>query len=406
MSNKPLEGIRVVEMGTYVAVPIAARIMADWGAEVIKVEAPNGDFYRTTAGKFFQLPAEEDCNVIFQPMNANKKDLCLNLKTSEGKEALMKLLGTADIFLTNTRPMPLEKLGFGYDMLKEKFPRLICGYFAGFGEKGPDKDRAGFDVAAFWARGGALVDWSVSESMPPKPFPGFGDGAVSTALLSGLLAALYRRERTGLGDEINISLFGTSLWYNFSSVLTGQPQFGHKYPKSRYGQSDPMSPLYKTKDGDWLLISETNWDTKHPKLLKLIGQEKYIGDPRFATLQTTRKHMPEVVKIIEEGFAKTSTAEALAGLSAMDTVHEKLANPADLYKDKQAWANDYLREITFPNGAKVVYPNNPIQFGSLPTPDYNLAPNLGEHSVEILTELGYSESEIEAMAEKNAIVKR
>lgn len=405
-NNRPLEGVRVVELGTYVAVPTAARMMADWGADVIKVEAPSGDYYRTHAGRFFRLPNEENFNIIFQPMNVNKRDLSLNLKATEGKEAMMKLLSTADIFITNTRPKPLEKLGFGYEVLKEKFPKLICGYFAGFGEKGPDKDRAGFDTAAFWARGGALVDWSAAESTPAKPFPGFADTAVCTALLSGLLAALYRREHTGLGDEINISLFGTSLFYNNASVITGQPQFGNTFPKSRYAQSDPMAPLYKTKDGDWLLITETNWDTKYPRMLKLIGQEKYIDDPRFKTLESTRQHMPEVIKIIEEGFAQTSTSDALAGLVAMDTVHEKLASPTDLYKDEQAWANGYLREVSFPGGQKVVYPNNPVQFGTVPTAEFNLAPKLGEHSAEILKELGYSTADIAAMAENKAIFVR
>lgn len=406
MDNRPLEGIRVVELGTYVAVPTAARMMADWGADVIKVEAPSGDYYRTHAGRFFRLPDSEDFNVIFQPMNANKRDICLNLKAPEGKDALMKLLSTADIFITNTRPKPLEKLGFGYEILKEKFPRLICGYFSGFGEQGPDKDRAGFDTAAFWARGGALVDWAVAESTPSKPFPGFADGATSAAFLSGLLAALYHRERTGLGDAVNISLLGTSLWFNNASVITGQERFGNTFPKSRYAQSDPMAPLYKTADGDYLLITETNWDTKHDRILTLIGQEAYVGDPRFATLETVRQHMPEVVKIIEAGFAKTPTAVIMAGLVELDTVHEKLASPADLCKDQQAWANDYLREVTFPGGETVVYPNNPVQFGSVPTPDYQLAPKLGEHTAEILKELGYSDREITTMAEAKAAVVR
>ena len=404
--NRPLAGVRVVELGTYVAVPTAARMMADWGADVIKVESPKGDYYRYHAGRFFNLPDSEDFNVIFQPMNANKRAVCLDLKSADGKEALMKLLGTADIFITNTRPKPLEKLGFSYKTLSEKFPRLICGYFSGFGEKGPDKDRAGFDTAAFWARGGALIDWAVAESIPSKPFPGFADGATAAAFLSGLLAALYRRERTGKGDAINISLLGTSLWYNNASVITGQSQFGNTFPKSRYAQSDPMSPLYKTADNDWLLITETNWDTKHDRLLRLIGQEKYVGDPRFATLESTRQNMKEVVQILEEGFAKTPTKAIMDGLVEMDTVHEKLASPAELCGDQQAWANDYLREVSFPGGESVIYPNNPVQFESLPVPEYNLAPKLGEHTGEILKELGYSEEKIRAMAEEKSIVTR
>lgn len=242
-----------------------------------------------------------------------------------------------------------------------------------------------------------LIEWMSAESTPSKPFPGFADGATSTALLAAILAALYRRERTGLGDEINISLLGASLFYNAGGVLTGQPQFGFHYPKSRYTQSDPMAPPFKTQDGDWLFVTETNWDTKYPAILKMIGKEEYIDDPRFKTLESTRQSMADVIKIIEDGFAHTPTAVCLAGLQAIDTVHEKLANPADLYKDEQAWANGYLREVTFPRGQKVVYPNSPVQFGSMETPEYNLAPYLGTHSVEVLKEIGYSDSEIEAV---------
>ncbi len=403
--DRPLKGIRVVELGTHVAVPLATRVMADWGAEVIKVEPPQGEAYRTM-GRMFQLPFEEDHNVIFQPMNGNKKSMCINLKEEEGLQALYNLLETADVFVTNTRPKALEKYGLNYENLSQRFPRLIFGHFSGFGEKGPDKDRPGFDAAAFWARGGTQIEWMVKESIPSKPFFGFGDSTVSSAFLSGLLGALYQREKTGKGEHVQISLFGTALWYNNAGVILGQPQFGHKYPKSRYQQPDPMFALYQTKDEDWMLIAETRWEKNIVEYLKLLNLEEYIGDDRFMSYSAAQKNVSEITHIFEEAFRKVSTKDVVDTMIRIDTVHEVIANPADLYQDKQAWANGYLREIEFPSGDKMVIPNSPVQFAGMEPAGFTIAPNLGADSNEILKSLGYDDSKIRALNESKAVVQR
>lgn len=403
--SKPLEGLRVVEMGTHVAVPKAARMMADWGAEVIKVEPPRGEVWRTI-GRVWSLPHSADNNVVFQNENANKKAISLNLKTQEGKDALLKLISTADVFLTNTRPVPLEGLGLDYESLKEKFPKLIYAHFSGFGDKGPDKDRAGFDVAAFWARCGVLVEWSPAESIPSKPTPGFGDGAVASALLAGILAALIKRDRTGEGEKISASLYGSALWYNGIGVINGQEKFGHVYPKQRKRPVSPLSPLYKTKDGDWLLIAEQDWDGKHPDLFKLVHMDAYIGDERFKTIEDARKHMPEIVTLFDEHFGQMDTKTLMEGLSALDIVHEKLANPRDICKDPQAWENGFLYEQTMEDGSTVVLPTNPIHFESYGEVPFNLAPHLGEHTVDILKDIGYSDADIELLLKNKAAVQK
>ena len=155
---RPLEGIRVVELGTHVAAPVIARLCADWGADVIKVESPKGEAYRTV-GSAWKLPAAEDNNPIFQPHNMNKRSLCLNLKTDEGREALMTLLERADVFVTNTRVQALERLGIGYEQIKERCPQLVYAVCTGFGMEGPDRDGPGFDSASFWGRGGMMAEW-------------------------------------------------------------------------------------------------------------------------------------------------------------------------------------------------------------------------------------------------------
>ena len=181
--NSPLEVLKVIELSTHVAVPKAARIMADWGADVIKVEPPRGEGWRVM-GTAYALPCKDDNNPLFQSENANKKSIALNLKSEEGLGVLLKLLGNADVFMTNTRSRSLKKLGLDYETISSKFPKLIYAHFSGFGDDGPEKDRPGFDVGAFWARGGALVEWVLEGNTPSKPVPGFGDGASGSALLA------------------------------------------------------------------------------------------------------------------------------------------------------------------------------------------------------------------------------
>lgn len=400
---KLLEGIKVIEMGTHVAVPKAARLMAEWGAEVIKVENPSGDPYRNTIPTFWGLPVEDGNAPIWENENSNKQDICLNLKNPDALDILHKLLEDADVFLCNTRPKSLEKMGLDYEALKQRYPRLICAYFSGFGEEGPDKDRPGFDVTAFWARCGALTEWPYAEHGPFKPTAGFGDGATGSMLLAGVLAALYRREKTGKGERVATSLYGTALWYNSTGVVRGQPQYQSKVPQSRIGQL-PFSPLFRSKDGDWFMMSITRWPTEGDNVLKALGLDEYVGDPRLASSAIGREHSGEIIPILDARFAELSTEEIVAALSAVDANFSKLSNVYDLYEDEQAWANDYLYEQTMASGKKVVLPRTPVKFTEDSELPRNLAPMLGEHTAAILAGLGYSEEQIQAMEADKAVV--
>lgn len=402
--SRSLDGIKIVEMATHVAVPMATRLLADWGAEVIKVEAPQGDPYRVY-GHGFGLPFEEDHNVIFQPYNINKKSICIDIKKQDGVDALFKLLETADVFAVNTRMKSLEKLGLTYDTLKEKFPKLIMAHVSGYGEDGPDKDAPGFDAAAFWARSGVLLEWKDKDSVPFKPFFGYGDCTVSMALTAGILNALFNRERTGHGEFVRTSLFGCGIWYNNAGVIMSQPQFGHIYPKSRYSQSDPLMNSYLTKDGDWVMVADSFYDKNYPLYFNLLGLNEHLDDPRWNSLAGAREHMEEVVRAFEEGFLKVSTEEALALFEAHDIVNQRLRNPAEVYKDEQAWANEYVREMTFPSGDTMVLPNNPIKFSEIEKPDFCAAPYLGGDSDRILKDLGYTEEKIKELYENKAIIQ-
>lgn len=392
--SKHLEGIRVIELGTHVAVPKAARIMADWGAEVIKVEPPKGEPWRTM-GPAYEMPASPENNPIFQVENMNKKSVALNLKTPEGHDAMVALLKSADVFITNTRLKGLEKLGLGYEEIKKVNPKLIYVHFGAYGQQGPEKDFPGFDIAAFWAKSGALVEWTLKEDKPFKPQPGVGDGACGSIMLSSILAALIKRGRTGEGELIQTSLYSAALWYNSIGLLCGQPKYGLKFPKEIH--TDPLVPPYRSKDGYWVMACSPSWSDLYPKVFKLIGLESYIGDPMLHERDAARQNYHKVCGIIADAWSKMTAEELVTAFSQNGIVCVKLLGPNDLYDDPQAWANDYLAHVTLENGDDLVVPRVPVQFGSDENAELKLAPMLGADTDAVMSELGYTKEQIDAL---------
>ena len=399
-----LEGIKVIELGTHVAIPNATRLLADWGAEVIKVEPPRGEAWRVI-GNSYGFPYSPDCNPVFQTPNANKKGIALNLKEPKGRELMMELLQDADIFMTNTRMNGLKKLGLDYDSLKDRFPKLIYIHFTGYGPDGPEKDRPGFDVTAYWAKAGMPLEWSLNEAQPFRPLPGFGDATVGFINLSAALAALWNREKTGQGEFVRTSLFSGALWFNNCGILSAQFQ-PEKYPRSRYEQPTPYHLTYQTKDEDYFFFSATNWDNMYDKLLAKLGMEEYIGDARFATLAEARKHLDVLAPLLDEAFVKMTTQEVSDVFNELDVVFQVVLNPKDLVKDEQAWVNGYLFETAMEDGRKVVLPAPPIKFTNAATHEFRLAPQLGEHTAEILQKLGHSPEEIKQLQQERVIVSQ
>ena len=216
--NLPLEGVKVVEMSTVVAAPTTARMLCAYGADVIKVEGLDGDVMRT-GGVHEYTPYADDLNPLFTIHNSNKKFISLNYKTAEGKKILLDLIKDADVFITNVREKSLVRNGLDYETIKEINPSLIYAHFKGYGDKGPAANDPGFDISAFWMRSGPLGDWQTKGSFPFLPTYAFGDMVTSSSFLSGILMALYGREKTGKGTKVNISLFA-------SGILQPQAGFG------------------------------------------------------------------------------------------------------------------------------------------------------------------------------------
>ncbi len=399
----PLSGIKVVELAAFVAAPVAGRILADLGAEVIKIEAPAGDGWRITAASYVSRFTQEE-NPVFDIYNTGKKFVGLNLKTPEGKEALFKLLDDADVFLTNTRPAALERLGLSYEVLKEKYPRLIYALVLGYGEKGPEKDTPAFDTTAFWGRGGFLRDLSpkTSEYYPLNPPSGVGDTATGYLLVAEIATALFNRTRTGKGDLVRSTLFHNSIFCFGTMQIVTQRPFGTVYPCHRQDAGIPAGS-YECSDGEWVYFTLAAPGSLE-KVCHITGLDHLIDDPEFALAKRYRnRHI--YYPMFRDAF-KAHTCEYWTTLAKeMDLTLVRLHHFADIAEDPQAWENGFVEKVEFPNGNVNIMPASPIEMDSCTPPKTRCTPSKpGADTVEVLTQLGYSEAQIAAMLEAGAAV--
>ncbi len=402
MSNQPLRGVKVVDLTYFVAGPGAARLLADWGADVIKVEPAFGDPGRKTGGTMC-MPIREDCNPFYSIYNANKRGLSLNLKTEQGKEALYRLLEQADVFLSSYRTGALKRLGLDYETLSEKFPRLIWAQINGFGDEGPAKDNPGFDTVAFWARSGAMMDIVEKDTSPVNPPIGFGDATTSCSLAAGICAALYEQQKTDKGQKVMVSLYGQGIW-SLGCVITAS-QYGDEYPKTRKDAVSPVINSFRCRDGKWLFVSILEHDRFYNTLMdKVLDRKDLVDDPRYATAEEGKKRGSELIRIIEEEFAKHTEAEMIERLEAADIAYEKIWHALDAVSDDQALDNQYLVRTTNRDGSAVCLPQPPVKFNDIEAIPFRDAPLVGQDSREILREIGYSDEEIDAMAASGAAV--
>ncbi|MCM8710935.1 CoA transferase [Clostridium sp. SYSU_GA19001] len=399
---KPLKGIKVVDLTTYLAAPTAARVLGEWGADLIKVEAPKGDPARAQ-GSVFNMPFSDEENLAFDVANMNKRFITLNLKTEKGLEVIYKLLSTADVFVTNTRTKSLVKLGLDYNTLKDKFPRLIFAQVLGYGEKGPEKDTAGFDATCYMARGGVLATTVDKGGSPMNPSNGYGDFQVSMCLVSGICGALFNRERTGKGDKVTVSLHHTAVF--MQSVAMISAQYGNQYPKSRKEIPNPFNNCYRTKDQKWVVMCCPEYDRDFDKIMTLLGRKDMVGNTKYnkCAQVNANKLNREVVDILDEAISKIDRADLMKLLKDNDLACEAGYEPLDIYEDEQVWANNILTKVDYPSGKRML-PTNPVLFDSMTEPTMETCKPQGAHTEEIMRELGYSDAEIREYIQNGAVV--
>jgi crotonobetainyl-CoA:carnitine CoA-transferase CaiB-like acyl-CoA transferase len=404
--DQVLEGIKVIDFSAYAAAPYCGRVLADMGANVIKVEPPNGDAQRTF-GIFANTICQDDENPCFLAENSGKRGIVVNTKTEEGKQVLFDLLKDANVFFTNIRMPALEKMGLTYEDLKDKFPHLIYGHLSAYGLKGADSGLPGYDSTAFFGRVGAMVDGAYEGSGPLASIYGVGDNAVGMALAAGILGALNKQNRTGEGEYVLVSLYGASIGYHALTLASTQEGEGYneKYPRDRMQPPTPLTNTYMTKDGAFM-VSALKYEKVWPSFCKAIDREDLIDDVRYSTRDEAVK--PEnsraLVTMLIDIF-KTNTSQYWADkLAAYDVPATICGHFRDVQHDEQAWVNGFLSEFTWPNGNKRMLANTPIQFKENVARPAKPAPGFGEHTDEVMHELGYSDEKIAQLKAIGAII--
>lgn len=400
----PLEGIKVLELATVVAAPTAARVMCDYGAEVIKIETLSGDEMRRV-GEQEKVVCEDYKNPLFTATNSNKKLISVNIKTEEGKEAIFKLLETSDVFLSNVRAASLARMGLDYETLKKRFPKLIYAHFSGYGPEGPAANYPGFDSTAFWLRSGPIHNWRQKDAFPFTPTYAFGDIATSSAFLSGILMALIGRDKTGHGTMVRTSLFASGVWCNTNAVISSQPQFGKVQVLDPMRPVDPFSSYYLCSDGRYIGFYCNEYERDKEKFAKIFGIEDILVNPNYdsiTSLQETGALEEAVARLNQIFLTKTST-EWNEIFIENNVSNEIARDTKDVHCDEQAVANGYVEEVKFADDVKAMMPTPPMQFSEYTRRLGKPTGKVGENTDEVFAELGYSQEEIQAMRDKGAI---
>jgi len=380
---KPLAGVRAVELGVWVAGPAVGGILADWGADVIKIETPAGDPMRSLYGLIAGGRAPK--NPPFDLDNRGKRSIVLDLAEPAGKgmAALEALLQRADVFVTNLRPGALERLGLDPPAATARHPRLVYASVTGYGLDGPDRDTPGYDVGAFWARTGCADLYTLGDAPPPAIRGGFGDHVTAVAAVAAILAALYERESTGRGRLVETSLLRAGA-YSIGWDLVTQLGFGKligPIPRTEYVQ--PTVNCYRAGDGRWFWLIGLEAERHIGPLLEAIEKPELVRDPRFATARDRRKNSAAFIAILDEVFATRTREEWAARFAECGVWWQPVQTPAEVVADPQAEAAGVWVEVE--GGERSVAP--PAGFGERGVVA-GPVPALGEHTAEILSELG------------------
>ncbi len=410
--SKPLEGIRVLDLTTFVAAPVCARMLGDLGAEVIKIEHPKGDAWRETSRNYNVSRFGDHMNPIFDIYNSGKKLISLNLKSEEGKEVFWKLLDQADVFVTNNRPDALKRLGISYEDVKDRCPKLIYALILGFGETGPEASTPGFDVTAFWARSGFLRDMALTdgEYQPLMPPSGAGDTVTGTTLCAEICAALVRRMRTGEGDYVRSCLYQNGIYTFGTMQLATQQPGGRTYPRPRTagGSAGGVTGTYCCSDGEWLFMANGGSAAFLPRIFNMIGRPELCEDSRYMDKDEAAK--PEnilgVYGLLKEAFLTKPRDQWLQLAKEFDIPVVKLNHFYENATGEQALANGFMEEMVYANGDKIMMPTSPLMMNSVGKVKTQIAPSVGWDTEEVLLSLGYTKEEIDAMAQSGAIKGR
>jgi crotonobetainyl-CoA:carnitine CoA-transferase CaiB-like acyl-CoA transferase len=396
----PLEGIRVVEMGVWVAGPACAAILCDWGADVIKLEPPAGDPFRGLFASALGAPGA--LNPPFEIDNRGKRSVAVNLANETGRDIARKLLDRADVFVTNMRPRVLDQFGFDYATLSKANPKLVYCQITGYGADGPSRDRASYDVGGFWARAGVAASLVPKGAPLPQQRGGMGDHMTGMSAAGGISAALFARERTGRGQVVQASLIRTGAYMMSWDIMLSM-RFG--VPVEPYDREHAINPIincFPTADGRWFWLLLLQADRHWPDLCRALGREDLLTDPRFADITIRRTNGPALVAELDKTFATKPLDQWGQIMDAHNVWWAPVNTISDLIADPVAHEAGVFRDVEGADGA-VAFVATPSDFSATPSGPRGLAPELGQHTEEVLLELGYDWDAIIALKNSGAI---
>jgi len=392
-----LAGIRVVDCGTYIAGPAAAVVLSDFGADVIKIERPPyGDPYRYLS----LVPGMPVSPLLYCWIldGRNKKSVALDLSDDGARQALLAIVGTADVFITNYPGPLLEKFRVGYPDLAPHNPRLIYAHLTGYGETGDDSNQPGYDLTAYWARSGLMQAMHNADAEPAQSPAGFGDHPTAMALFGGIMLGLYRREITGQGMNITTSLMANGAWSNacgIQAALVGA-EFVPKWTRST--TVNPIVNHYVTRDRERFITCCLDPKKDWPNLCRALGHPELIDDPRFRTPELRRANGPELVAIIDASVGAKDMAEWKEILPLNDVIWGPVPGTQQAARDPQMVANGVFAEIE--PGLRTVA--NPLTIAGVEKVKPRMAPGVGEHTKEVLMSVGLSEAAVHDLIKRGA----
>lgn len=397
-----LSELRVIDCGTYIAGPATATIMSDFGAEVIKIEQPpHGDPYRRLS--FLPGMPVSEHNYCWMLDARNKKSLALNLRDEAGCEALRRLVATADVFITNYPPELAARLKVSYEEFAEINPRLIFAHITGYGEEGDDVDQPGYDTTAYWARSGltrTIFDLTTQTGSTPS---GSGDHPVSLALFGAIMLALFRRQITGQGGKVTTSLMATGAWSNSCHIQAAMVGATFPVRRPRFAALNPLINQYQTRDSKRFMFCCL--DTTHDwgRVCRAIGRPELIEDQRYVTAEARSRHSEEVVTLLDEAIGGRDMSEWDLLFRQQGVIWGPIPTMEEVAVDPQMMANGVFAEIEHPKLGRIPTVSSPLTVQGVTKEKAGMAPEVGEHTREILSSLGYGDAAIEELIMRGCV---